>query len=159
MINNNEQPNIKLTDEQVLAIEESQRRLASIETQITVQNKNLRIAKTDTENLTKDRFLLEEEVKKLNTQIEPLKKEIGSLSEQKYDLITDLSLARSELSEVRASSDRQMTEISEQVKVHEAKEAELIIRETSLVKKEEDHRAASSELQEKISKINEAING
>lgn len=149
--------NIKLTDEQTASIEEAQNRLISIESQINVQTKNLRTLKIDTDNVTKDRLLLEEEVKKINDQIVPLKKIVEDLTSQKENLSIELNTSRNELSEVNRSSDAKMLEMADKVKEFEKRENELIHREDSLAKKELNLSHLENSLNEKHTKIREFI--
>lgn len=150
--------NIKLTDEQTAAIEEAQSRLLILESQINVQTKNLRTLKIDTDNVTKDRLLLEEEIKKLNDQVSPLKVTIDSLNRQIDEKISELA---SVTQKIAVKSD-ELTSKETSLKIREdsiaAKEDELNAREIILSNSEELYEESKQKLEARITRINEAIN-
>lgn len=64
---------IKLSDEQKLAIEKTQTRLSVLETEISIATKNLKVIKGDIEKAVKENLYLEETKVNLSTEVEALK--------------------------------------------------------------------------------------
>lgn len=155
----NEDANVKLTPEQLQAIEVATQRLYNLQNETNAALKVLSALKNDSIVALKDKNYQEEQLSKVTEQVRIIQSELENLSVQKYDLITDLSLARSELSEIKASSERKMAEITEQVKLHSEKENDFITREICLSGSEREYEEKSQFLQARINRINEAING
>lgn len=64
---------IKLSDEQKLAIEKTQSRLSILETEISIATKNLKVIKGDIEKAVKENSYLEDTKVSLTTEVETLK--------------------------------------------------------------------------------------
>ncbi len=156
-----EQPisNVKLTLEQLQQLEVVETRLGNLQNEIKIGTRQLQAVTNDSVRITKEKEYQQCLLSKLEEQVKVAQGDITRLNEQKLSLSDDLNHAKEELSEVRSSSDRKMAEITEQVKLHEAKEAELVTRETSIASAEYNYENRNSALQAKINRINEAING
>src|ERR1700677_5168951 len=145
--------NITLTDAHKASIEEGQKRLLNLQALEDVSNRNLKTLKLETERITKDIVLGQTKLDALNDLIKVSQDAVDKLSEQRYELTTDIELAKTELSEVRGASDRKMAEVTEQVKLHKDKEADLVSRETSVAFREKEVAKYTAELQDKHNKI------
>jgi len=78
---NQPENNIKLSDEQALAIEETKSRLANLEAEISIANKNLKGIKLENEKAIKEKIYLEELLAGLSPQIESKQSELQKIND------------------------------------------------------------------------------
>ncbi len=131
---------IKLSDEQLLAIEESKSRLANLEAEISIANKNLRSIKLENEKAIKEKIATEELLANLNV-------EVAKLSEEKEKLINKVAEGETLLGEI-SETDRVFKEEHAKAKV-ELTERENVVRdsESKLSSEWELFRTEKSELE------------
>jgi len=100
---------IKLSDEQLLAIEETKSRLTNLEAEISIANKNLKGIKLENEKAIKEKIATEELLANLNV-------EVAKLSEEKERLINKVAEGETLLAEI-AETDRVFKEEHAKAKV------------------------------------------
>lgn len=153
MINTPEN-NLKLSDNDALAIEEAQKRLLNIETLVSISSKNLRTVKIDTENMTKERLGQEELLSTLISKNKELTDLITSLESTKESKIKEISDSNSLLESIKNKSYEIESRHSRREEDISKKEIELAARENNILVKERDLDESSKLLDEKHAKIN-----
>jgi len=138
---NQPENNIKLSDEQALAIEETKSRLANLEAEISIANKNLKGIKLENEKAIKEKIYLEELLAGLSPQIESKQSELQKIN----DSITEQSIVLGGL----------INEAKEQSNVNGAKELELKTREIELKAIESKVFREAEELKQGLVKVAE----
>ena len=138
---NQPENNLKLSDEQALAIEETKSRLANLEAEISIANKNLKGIKLENEKAIKEKIYLEELLASLAPQIESKQLELQKIN----DSITEQSAVLSGL----------INEAKEQSKVLEVKESELQVRENEIKEIDAKVFKQAEELKEESAKVAE----
>ena len=118
MINNNENKNVQLTLEQMRQIEETEKRLSSLEGQISAANKNLRVLTTDCTRYERER--------------EALKTSLASVSEELKKKNVELASVKKEHSKVSGKSEALNKEIKEKTGGYLKKEAYISERESKI---------------------------
>lgn len=131
--------NIRLSDEQSIALEQFQTRLSNIETEITIASKNLKSIKVDTEKAIKEKLFLEEAIEKLNKEIDTLgnnkdilansinegEKLLKNLSDEHAKLKSEQDLVRVELKEREEKIKENETLVSKEKEELESKLSEV----------------------------------
>lgn len=145
--------NITLKKKDALAIEEGQKRLTHIETLISIQTKNLRTAKIDTENLTKEKLQLEDKISVLTVQVGELEKEVSVLNSSKTKANKKLIEIQAESAKIEAQTEKEGISIDERKQIIDSKERELVTRETNILLKEKFVEELSKSLEDKHEKI------
>jgi predicted nucleic acid-binding Zn-ribbon protein len=138
---NQPENNLKLSDDQALAIEETKSRLVNLEAEISIANKNLKGIKLENEKAIKEKIYLEELLASLAPQIESKQSELQKIN----DSITEQSAVLSDL----------INKAKEQIKVDGAKELELKTREIELKAIESKVFREAEELKEESAKVAE----
>lgn len=113
MINNETTSNVKLTLEQLQQIDAVETKLAELNTQIAVANKNLRVITNDSNRLAKERISAETLLADLTTQNETLKKSVDSLTETHNKTQTDITNLESEMVAKKAVHDKRETDLND----------------------------------------------
>ncbi len=149
--------NIKLSDNDALAIEEAQRRLLNVETLVSISQKNLRTIKLDTENVTRERLSQEELLNTLVSKNKELSDLSDSLSSAKDAKAKEVRDAGADLESIRAKSAEIEAGHAQREKDIAGKEAELVSRETSIASKEKEMEESRASLYEKHARINDFV--
>jgi chromosome segregation ATPase len=113
MINNETTSNVKLTLEQLQQIDAVETKLAELNTQIAVANKNLRVITNDSNRLAKERISAEALLADLTTQNETLKKSVDSLTETHNKTKTEITNLESEMVAKKAVHDKRETDLND----------------------------------------------
>jgi len=149
--------NIKLTDTQNASIQEAQSRVLAAEAQVTVHNHSLKTLKLELERTSKDLMLQNDLFVNIQKQVEEAQAELATLSEQKYDLLTDLATAKLDLEEVTKATERKHAEVTDRESKVALKETDLVSRETSVSLREEDVTKSEKELSDKHAKLRDFV--
>jgi chromosome segregation ATPase len=158
MINNETTSNVKLTLEQLQQIDAVESKLAELNTQIAVANKNLKVITNDSNRLAKERIAAETLLADLTTQNETLKKSVDSSTETLNKTKTDISNLESELVAKKAVHDKRETDLNNRETIIASKEKQLseqgeaLGRETILFNNDKSiHNSKVAKLKEVIS--------
>lgn len=155
----NEEGNVRLTDEQVKAIDVANQRLYGIHNEINSATRTLSALKNDSVVALKDKTYQEEQLSSTVTSVQlaishlnQVNESVASKTVELSDITQKIAVKGSELVAKENELIKREAEIS-------LKEEELVTRETALTKAESDHDWKKNILEAKISRINEAING
>ena len=125
----NDESNIKLTPEQITAIEYSKSVLLNLEVEISIAQKTIRQVKSESERAIKDKAYQEELLAEVTNQVSASKINLENLTAQINEMIDQLNLLREESKKLGISHQEKSTELSNREFVVSKKETELCNKE------------------------------
>ena len=157
MINNETTSNVKLTLEQLQQIDVVEQKLAGLNTQVNVANKNLKVITNDTNRFAREIEAQKPVLESLNNQVEDKKKEIQTLREdivEKNAMLNQILTEYKEHTEKMALEKRDLEERESQIV---AKEKQLSEQGSALGKERILLDNDKADFNSKVAKLKEVI--
>ena len=142
--------NIKLDDAQTLAIEEVKLRLANLESEISIAQKNQKNLKIENEKLVKDNIYQNELLSATEAKLSPLQVQIT-------DLESKLTVKNNELARITAEIELKSKELEPRESAVLEKEKELIAKEENIKNDSISLDIAKTELENKVADFNTKV--
>lgn len=156
MINNNE-PNIKLTPEQIQTIEETKLRLLNLETDISINTKNLKGIKSETERATKEIVYQTELLETITAQVNEKQVALSKINEELAEKSTEVNKMLNDFMNEKVAHEKRVMELKDREDKVTAEELKLAEHEKVVSKLTAEREQEEDIFNEKVAKLKEVI--
>ena len=157
MLNNETTSNVKLTLEQLQQIDAVESKLAELNTQIAVKEKNLRVITNDTNRFAREIEAQKPVLEDLKTKVEEETKQLNYLTSEIAQSNTILGKLNDEINAKTETQNKKESEIKDRESIVQQREIEIAKVESSLGVKVSTHAEEVKIHNSKVAKLKEVI--